>query len=324
MAAKTVENQLAALSAIRSDPTAGGAVALLRVAVGSRVNLVVAKAAAIVQASEQSAFLPELAAALTRFYAPGSDRGCDAKAAITECLYTLGHGDAEAFLPGVRHVQMEGSYGPPVDAAIDLRGWSALGLARAGYRDVLLVLGELLADAAAACRQMAVRAMAYAGADGAAPLLRYKVLAGDPEPAVTAECFAALMKLTPRASLPFVGRFLGGDPERAEAAATAIGETRTEAAWQALKAAWDAAIDPEVRRGLLPGIGLTRQAAAVAFLLERVERDRPAPAAEAVAAMAIYRHDPAVGRRLTDAADRNGDAAVRAAVAQVLRPAGHA
>ena len=316
---------MAALSALRSDPTTPAAVAALRAALASRVNLIVAKAAAIVQASEQSALCPDMAAALVRFFAPGSDKGCPAKTALTEALYTLGYGDAEAFLPGVRHVQMEASYGPSVDSAIDLRGYSALGLARAGYKDVLLVLGELLADREPACRQMAVRAMAYAGADGAAPLLRYKVLAGDAETAVTAECFAALMKLTPRASLPFVGRFLtSDDAEVAEAAATAIGETRTDVAWQALKTAWEAAIDPDARRCLLPGIGLTRQAAAVTFLLERVERDRPAPAAEAAAALAIYRHDPAVRQRLTDAADRNGDAGVRAAVAKVLRPAGEA
>ena len=43
-------------------------------------------------------------------------------------------------------MQKEGSFGPPVDVAAELRGVCALGLVKIGYGDVLVELTDLLAD----------------------------------------------------------------------------------------------------------------------------------------------------------------------------------
>ena len=278
----------------------------------SKSNLVVAKAATIITDSQQADFLPQLATAFDRFFADGSDKGCPAKTAVANALYTLGHNESAGFLRGIHHVQREASFGPPVDVAAELRGICALGLARIGYPDVLLELGELLVDQEFQPRVMAVRAVAYTGSADGAPLLRMKVLAGDTEPEVTAECFVALMKLSPRKSLPFVARFLKS-PDLAEPAALAIGGSRTLESFELLRNEWESHLQSEPRRPLLLGIAMTRQPVAVDFLLERILDDRPTAAADAITAMAIYRHDETIKSKINAIVNDRGESDVVAA-----------
>ena len=314
--ANQVELQLAALTALRSDPKTDSAKAELSRALASKSNLLVAKAATIVTESNQTEFVPPLATAFDRFFADATDKGCSAKTAVVNALYTFGHSESAGFVRGIHHVQKEASFGPPVDVAAELRGICALGLARMGYPDVLLELAELLVDREFQCRVMAVRAVAYTGSEDGAPLLRMKVLAGDAEPEVTAECFIALMKLSPKKSLGFVARFLKStDPVSIESAALAIGGSRTPQAFELLQQEWESHLQSEPRRPLLLGIAMTRQTAAIEFLLERITDDRPAPAVDAITAMAIYKHDDAVKSRinaiLAERKDSQLDAAIK-------------
>jgi hypothetical protein len=307
-----IDVQLAALSAIRADPQSASATAELKKALASKSNLLAARAATIITDSHQPDFLPQLATAFDRFFADGSDKGCPAKTAIANALYTLGHNESAGFLRGIHHVQKEASFGPAVDVAAELRGICALGLARIGYPDVLLELGELLADKEFQPRVMAVRAIAYTGSDAGAPLLRMKVLAGDTEPEVTAECFTALMKLSPRKSLPFVARFLKS-PDLAESAALAIGGSRTVESFELLRTEWESHLQSEPRRPLLLGIAMTRQPAAIDFLLERIIDDRPTAAADAIAAMAIYKHDETIKAKVNAIVADRGESELVAA-----------
>jgi hypothetical protein len=310
----SIEQQLAALTTARADPKSESARAELKRAIASKSNLIVAKAVAIITHSQQADFLPAMAAAFDRFFANGSDKGCPAKTAIGNALYTLGHSDPAAFLRGIHHVQKEASFGPPVDVAAELRGWCALGLARIGYPDALLELAELLMDAEFQPRVMAVRAIAYTGSSDGAPLLRMKVLAGDAEPEVTAECFIALMKLSPRKSLPFVARFLkSDDPALVESAGLAIGSSRTVEAFELLRGEWESHLEAQPRRPLLLSIAMTRLPAAIDFLMERIIDDRPEPAADAVAAMAIYKHDETIKAKVNALVADRGEAEVVAA-----------
>lgn len=314
-----IEQQLAALAALRPDAKSEFARAELSKALSSKTNLIAAKAAAIIADSLQVDFLPRLAGAFEQFFADGTDKGCPAKTEIGKALYTLGHNDAAAFLRGIHHVQKEAGFGPPVDVAAELRGWCALGLARMGYADVLLELAELLMDPEPQPRQMAVRAIAYTGSADGAPLLRMKILAGDTESEVTAECFAALMKLSPKKSLPFVARFLRSeDPELNESAGLAIGSSRTAEAFELLRREWESHIRPEPRRPLLLSIAMTRLPPAIDFLLARIAEDRPAPAADAIAAMSIYEHDENIKAKVNVLANERGEAEVLAAVKKVF------
>jgi len=311
----SIEQQLAALTAVRADPKSESAKSELARALANKSNLVVARAATIITDSNQPDFLPQLSTAFDRFFADGSDKGCPAKTALANALYTLGHNEPAGFLRGIHHVQNEASYGPAVDSAAELRGICALGLARMGYPDVLLELAELLVDPEPQPRQLAVRAIAYTGSPEGTPLLRMKVLAGDSEPEVTAECFVALMKLSPKKSLSFVARFLKStDPATIESAALAIGESRTSEAFELLHAEWESHLQPQPRRPLLLGIAMTRLPTAIDFLMERILDDRPGPAADAITAMTIYRHDETIKAKVNAIVTDRGEAEVVAAM----------
>jgi hypothetical protein len=163
-------------------------------------------------------------------------------------------------------------------------------------------------------RQMAVRAVVYAGFEEGAPLLRMKVLAGDRDGDVTAECFNGLMKLTPVKSLEFVARFLDADdPSTAESAALALGASRLAAALEVLRQQWTKEVRPEPRRPLLLAIAMTRHPGAIDFLMERVLDDSASAAADAIAAMGMYRHDDAIRARLTSIVQERNSAAIIAA-----------
>ena len=221
------------------------------------------------------------------------------KAAGERFVYVWTHLTQQRFLRGIHHVQMEGSWGPPVDAAAELRGICALGLVRAGYRDVLLELAALLMDKEPQARQMAVRAVVYADQENGTLMLRMKVLGGDSDPDVISECLSGLMKLTPKKSLDFVAEFLeSNDPATAESAALAIGGSRLPEAFDLLRGKWESHLRPEPRKPLLLAIAMTRQPAAVDFLLERIIDDRPQPAADAVMAIGMYKHDEAIKARV--------------------------
>jgi hypothetical protein len=138
-----------------------------------------------------------------------------------------------------------------------------------------------------------------------------KILAGDRDGDVTAECFNGLMKLTPTKSLEFVARFLDADdPATAESAALALGASRLPAALDVLMRQWSRQVRPEPRRPLLLAIAMTRQPAAIDFLLERALDDSASAAADAVAAMGMYKHDDAVRARLTSIVRERNSAAI--------------
>ncbi len=140
------------------------------------------------------------------------DPGCKALTAIAKTLAALDHPASAVFLAGIRHVQKEASFGPPVDTAAAMRGICAQGLARMSHPDALLECVTLLADPETAARAGAVRAISETGQFAGVLLLRYKALVGDEDEEVTAECFAGLLRLAPAESLE-LSRFSGRSPK---------------------------------------------------------------------------------------------------------------
>src|SRR5262249_4120556 len=154
-----------------------------------------------------------------------------------EALYEMDYAEPEVYLLGIHHVQMEGSFGPPVDAAAKLRAISALALARTRHSAALDEIVSLLVDEWPEARLGAVRALALHGGAAGALLIKLRILTGEGQPDVLGECFSGLLAAAPERSLPLVAGFIDSgsidsgsidskDTAVAEAALLALGSSR--------------------------------------------------------------------------------------------------
>jgi len=306
----TTEEGLAAIHAIRQAPEKYDLPRELAPFLRHKSNHVVAAAAATAERLEVGALAPDLVEAFERLMRDPAklDTACKATIAIAQALVQLEDPSAKVYFAGIRHVQMEGSFGPPVDAAAPLRGLCARGLARMGHPDALLECVTLLADPEIAARTGAVRAIADSGRPDGVLLLRLKTLLGDQEIEVTGECFGALLSLDPAGSVEFVAKFLDSRTEGiGEQAALALGESRLAAAFNVLRQAWERGGLAEQRRTLLVAIAMLRIDEALEFLLERLRSESDPAAADALAGLAFYARDEAVLARVEEIIRQRGD-----------------
>lgn len=299
--ARGLEMKLARLRAIRQEDATPEHHAELRSLLADKSNFAVAEAAEIAGERQLITLAPDLVAAFQRFLIDPAetDKLCRAKLTIIEALNKLEYDDDEIFLTGFRHVQLEAAWGKPEDTAGPLRGASAFGLVRIHYRGVAFLLAELLADPEKVARQNAAQALGALGSEAAIVLLRFKAQAGDKEPEVIGDCLTALMTAEPKESLAFVGEFLKSRGEGiAEGAALAIAESRTLEALEILKGHWPAARNRPLQNVLLLAISITRQSAAIDFLLEILGSKDEGAVSAALSALAIYKHNPSVRERI--------------------------
>lgn len=302
---RRLDEKLSRLDAVKADPASDGSVDLLRKFLADKSNLLVARAAKVIAELEVTGFEDDLVQSFDRFREDPATRdgGCKAKTAIVDALRRIGHCDPNVFLLGIRTVQMEPAYGGPVDTAVDLRCLSALGLVGAQHPDLMVELARLLADREPRGRIGAVRAMACSGREDALPLLYFKVLSGDEEPAVTGECFDALLALSPDDALPFVAEFLRDpDPRIGEAAALALGESRIPEAFKPIRATLEAPRMSRIRTTLLLAMAMLRTEEATEFLMGLIREGPRESAADAIAAFGMYRYDDELRHRVHDLA----------------------
>jgi HEAT repeat protein len=295
----SVDRQLEELDALAASLPAPDATAQLRRHLGSRSNVVVARAARLAASVADEELESALVAAFRRFMtdAAKTDRGCLGKLAIVEALRALGDADPDVLRAGLRHVQPEPTWGGQADTAAPLRAACALGLVEAGDAEILDDLAVLLADPEADARLGAARALAACG-PLATPLLRFKALSGDAQPLVTAECLGGLMSIAPEESFDFVADLIDpARPEVAPHAAMALAESHAPEAFALLMRKWEEAFLPELRRELLLPIGLTRHQDAPDFLLGVLAAADLATGTAAIAALAIYKGDPGMAER---------------------------
>jgi HEAT repeat protein len=133
---------------------------------------------------------------------------------------------------------MEGTWGGSSDVAVELRTICVAALVNMRSRRSMEMIVRLLADGDPSARAAAIRSLAAHGGRCGEALARYKLLVGDREPNVVAECFPAAIALT--RSLEPVEPFLDSDDEGLrEAAILAVGESRLPAAFELLRARWD-------------------------------------------------------------------------------------
>jgi HEAT repeat protein len=302
--AKTDE-QLERLRAIKANPTSREAIAEIEKALRAKSTVVAARAAEIIAQSHLDKLEPALLEAFDRFMADGADKGCIAKLAIAKALLELETRAELTMLRGARHVQMEPAFPRAVDVAAELRANCAVALVNMRSRQAINVLVHHLADKEPFARGAAVRTLAAHGGDAAEALVRYKLLVGDEDIAVIADCFPAAIVLT--RSTEAVEPFLDSTDEGLrEAAILAVGESRVPRAFELLRDRWDGEFDPEVRKLLATSIALTRQPAAIEFLSQRAAQDDSKVAKVAIEALAIYRSDQAVRTKLREIAQKRG------------------
>lgn len=301
---RSFDAQLAALEALRRDPPdAPATVEALRKALGNRSNYIVAKAADLVRDLRVAELVPELLAAFDRFFTDPikSDPQCWAKNALSRARAELDCQEADVFLRGLRHVQLEPVWNGSADTAGTLRATCAPALVQCRTlpdRDVLANLIELLADKEKSVRAEAAGAIAQVGSSQAALLLRLRaVLAGD-EPEVLGACFTGILSIEGTAAISWLSRFLEPGDHTAAEAALAIAQDRSPEAFRVLRERFNSDQIPRpnrsvqssqsVRRArsgrdddpwfqsvLLSAIALTRQEDAQAFLFGLVPAESP-------------------------------------------------
>jgi hypothetical protein len=311
----SLDDKLAEIRRIREQPPSALQTAELRQLIGDRSNLVVAKAAALVEERTLVELAADLEAAFDRFLVDPlkNDKLCRAKLAIVQALDKLEHLRRDVFERAATHVQLEPVFGGSEDTAAPLRGAALFALARIGGSDYHSLLVDSFTDPEKEVRLATAQALAYVGTEAAGLLLRLKARIGDKEPEVLSECLAGLLTIEPGENLAFVCEFLDpGDPGRCEAAALALGKSRLPGALDALKSCWKRSFLPALRDQVLLAVAMMRLPAAIDFLLELVASDSEVDGLAAMSALKIHSYDPKLRERLAAIVKNSGNRALQA------------
>jgi HEAT repeat protein len=284
---RTFEDQLAALDALHQLPPEAR-IEPLRKALAHRNNFVVAKAADLVRQSELTQLTPDLLTAFDRFMLSSgkddpikTDPQCWAKNALSRALAAFEHQDAGLFLRGMKHIQLEPSYGGPSDSAATLPATCALALVQCRSLlepELLSHLIELIDDKDKSVRVEAIRAIEQVNSPSAALLLRQRAIISpllnsklqDDEPEALGACYTGILRIEGASAIPWVAQFLAQEDDSAAEAALAIAGTHSTQAFEVLRGRFTHAADPWFCSVLLSSMALTRQDAALEFLLDQV------------------------------------------------------
>ena len=290
------EKQLAAMDELRQQPPEVR-LERLRKALTDRNNFVVGKAADLVREFQLAQLTPELLASFDRFFEDPikTDPQCWAKNAISRALAAFEHQDADVFLRGMKHIQLEPSWGGTSDSAATLRATCALALVqcrRLPEPDLLAHLIELMDDQDKSVRVEAIRAIEHVNSTSAALLLRLRAILSpslnskmrDDEPEALGACYSGILRIEGASAIPWVSRFLASSDDPAAEAALAIAGTHSPQAFNVLRERFAEASDPWFCSVLLSSIALTRQDSALEFLLDQVRTEslQAEPAIEAI------------------------------------------
>jgi hypothetical protein len=265
----------------------------LRKTLAHRNNFLVSKAAKLVTEAAIVVLLPEVLAAFDRFFvdAAKTDPKCWAKEALAKALVKLEHRGKDEYLRGMRHHQMEPSWGPPEDTAGALRGTCTHALVSCpgiSDSDLLTAFLEPFTDTDQTVRMEAARAIGNVGGVSAVLLLRLRALLGNDEPEVLGAVYSTLLDLEGVQAISLVAQYLEAGDDLAAEAAFALADMRAPEALAVLRARLRDGADTWFGSVLLSAIALTRLPEAVDFLISLVERDahEAAAAIEAIGRIA--------------------------------------
>ena len=305
-----IEEALERLSAVKAAPMDALLISEVRAFLLHRSNLLIAKAAKLAGRRRLADVRADLVGAFLRLMAdaPRLDKRCAALTEIATAVYDLDYLEADVYRQGLRHVQMEPSFGEPVDAAAQLRGICAMGIARSRDPEAIAAVVELLVDPEPPARIGAVRALATNGGDTGLVALHLKVLTGDRVPEVLAECFSGLLGDPTESAVAFVARYIDSDdPEVAEAAILALGAARSAKAVETLKEKWERTPSGPIKKVLLLALAASRNENALQFLVGLIESASVETAAELVNALAEQRPSDSIRGEIRTAVERRAD-----------------
>lgn len=300
--ADPVEQALNAIGELRLAAASEQQTQQLRAFLKNKSNLVVAKAAKVIGELHLSGLIHDLVTAFQRLMANAAklDKRCAALTEIVTTLYELDYLEPEVYLAGIRHVQKEASFGPPVDTAATLRGRSAQGLLRTRYPEAITSVIDLLVDAEPPARIGAIRALALNGGEAGPLLLRLKVLTGDEDPEVVGECFSGLLATGVGPALPFVARYVDSDEEiLAEAAVWALGQSRQAAALPILQEKWERTLDRSLRKTLIAALAASRLQEGFDYLCEKLRTAEVRTAVDILEALSTHATSESLRRAVT-------------------------
>jgi hypothetical protein len=314
-ASRGFDKELAELEALSEAIKSGASLNVetierLRRALAHRNNFLVGKAAKLVADAELFALLPDALAAFDRFFvdAAKTDPKCWAKNALAKTLVKLEHRQKDAYLRGLRHHQLEASWGPPVDSAAALRATCAHALVDCpgiSDADLLTILLEPLTDQDKTVRMEAARAIAQVGGVSAALILRLRALLGNDEPEVLGAVYSSLLAVEGTQAIPLVATALKEGGDLAAEAAFALADMRAPEALAALVERLRAGADAWFTAVLLSAIALTRLPEALDFLIGIIASDaREAP--QAIEAIGRAAPNAELRARVQQAVEKTG------------------
>lgn len=301
-----IEQALNEIGELRTAPPSDAVVQKLRSYLKNRSNLVVAKAAKVAGELHMSGLAAELVAAFNRLMVNPAklDKRCAAITEIVSALYELDYTEPEVYLQGIRHVQKEASFGPPVDEAATLRGRSAQGLLRTRYPDAVAVVIDLLVDPEPPARLGAIRAFASNGGEVGPLLLRLKALTGDENPEMVSECFLGLLAASPGPSLPFVARYIDSEDDViAEAAIWALGQSRQTTALPILQEKWERTADHSLRKTLIAALAASRLQESFDYLCGKLRTTDARSASDIITTLSDYATNESLRRAVAAAVE---------------------
>jgi HEAT repeat protein len=296
-------------------------------ALGHRNNFLVSKAAKLAVEAGLATFLPEILTTFDRFFhdAAATDPQCWAKIELARALVAFEHRQRDAFLRGLRHIQLEPVWGGSADTAGPLRAICLHALVDCpGLSDFELLkhFAAAFVDTDKSVRMEAARGLANVGGSGAILLLRVRIHLGleasnKEEPEVLGACFSALLALEGAEAVPLLAQAMTPGDEISSEAAYALAELRDPATFAALRQRLKQGADSWFAPILLGAMALTRLPEALDFLLSLIENE----SREAVSAIeAITRSAPSeeLCQRLRQAVEATGSPRLQLALRENL------
>lgn len=242
------------------------------------------------------------------------DPQCYGKTAIAQMLFDAEIRAHDVFEAGVKHVQPEPVLGGKQDSAGQLRGVCVMALAHGQHPRALVEAARLLADPERAARIAAARALVASGnRETAEPLLRLRLEIREDDPEALSEYMAGLLELNPSDNLDVVAAKMDSpDVATAEAAALALGSSRTAGAFEHLARRFEKTITTSSRGTLLLAIAMLRTDTAWQYLIERIMEGAPGEVIAAVDALATFKEQPGLRERVEAAVLDRADSDLRA------------
>ena len=315
------------LSALRAAGPGDTAIAALRSGLRNRVNVVVAKSAALANEFQLKQLMPELLQAFERLFKGPvkSDPQCWGKNALARAIKDLGHAESALFVRGARHIQMEPVWGGQEDTAPTLRGTCLLALVQCAditRETILRHLVDALADRATPVRIDAVRTLRELEGMESALLLRLKAKAGDREPEVTGQVFDSLLALEREEAVPFVAEFLASESDDSQEAALALGASDLAESVPVLTQAWEHSRMRDRKQLLLRAMSASRRQSAREFLFSLIQAGRSPDCSDALEALALHKGSTEVREEVKRVVALRGDDDVQTLFNEMFRHSG--